>query len=986
MISIGDAVLKITGNATDLYAELDKVKTATSKLSQVTRPVGMAMTAMGGAITGAMAMSTKSAIGFESAWAGVTKTVDASQEELATMRSELRDMAKELPNSHEELAGIAAAAGQLGIQTKNILGFTEVIAKLGMATNLAAEQGATELARFANITGMAQTEFENLGSALVALGNNLATTESEIVAMSMRLAGAGTTIGLTEPQILALAGSLSSVGIEAEAGGTAFSQMMLKMQSAVLGGGDALNTFAKVSGVSAEEFQKVWATDASQAIMMFIEGIGRMNDAGQDVTPVLEEVELSGIRLTDAILRASGATDLFRNAQELANQSWQENSALSKEAAARIGTTESQIAILKNTIKDLAISIGETLAPILKSIIDSIKPIIDSISNWVKNNPELAKTITIVVAAVGGLMVVLGPLVLMLPTIINSISMLSGVIKSVTAIQWLWNAAMTANPIGLIIAGIAALIAAGIALWKNWDKITNFFVEAWSTIKIAFATAVKFIVNTVLMPFIEFYSRVIGNMAKGVGKLVGIFNEDLGKSIENVSEQILNAREEITDWCENLIDAENVAKDARKAEKAIEELGETATETAQQTTEELKKQLEERKKQLKEQKNAALEGLKEERIAAQTEYEKRIQDIREDYGILEEEEEGYQETRIEAARKANDKLKEQYDKDIDNARDAYNVKIDLINKEYDAKLKLIDDETARIISGYQARIDAIEAEEEAEERAEKEAERATKLAELQKAVDTARTKGQRLDALEKLHEYEKELEKERLDEAREAEKNSLRQAIEDARNAAEEKRAQLEKERDAEIEHETILYKALMDRLEKEKEGLDAALEEEIARLVTERKEAEQAEKDKLDATLNALTAKENATKTYYDNQLTMIEQHVADVNAATSKIEARTVPITLAYDIPPMPPINLPGYQYGGVIPEPTLLYGLKSMRPYAIAGEKGKEYVTPSSGGGVVNNFTISELVVREDADVKRIAKELYRLQRSKEIAYGI
>lgn len=80
-----------------------------------------------------------------------------------------------------------------------------------------------------------------------------------------------------------------------------------------------------------------------------------------------------------------------------------------------------------------------------------------------------------------------------------------------------------------------------------------------------------------------------------------------------------------------------------------------------------------------------------------------------------------------------------------------------------------------------------------------------------------------------------------------------------------------------------------------------------------------------------------------------------------------------------------LPQFAEGGVIPEPTLLYGLRSMKPYAIAGEKGPEYVTPA-GGGITNNFNIAELVVREEADVQRIARELYRLQGRKNALIGI
>src|SRR5690606_14958240 len=145
-------------------------------------------------------------IDFESAFADVTKTVDGTDEQIAALRQGILDMAKELPTSREAIAGVAAAAGQLGIETDNILGFTRVMIDLGNSTNLAAEDAATALARLANITQMPQSEFDRLGSTVVELGNNLATTEAEIVDMGLRIAGAGTQIGLSEAEILGFAG------------------------------------------------------------------------------------------------------------------------------------------------------------------------------------------------------------------------------------------------------------------------------------------------------------------------------------------------------------------------------------------------------------------------------------------------------------------------------------------------------------------------------------------------------------------------------------------------------------------------------------------------------------------------------------------------------------------------------------------------------------------------------------------------------------
>lgn len=185
------------------------------KLSDVGKSMSLKVTAP---IVAAGAAATKTAIDWESAFAGVRKTVDGTEEDFQKLSSGIREMSKELPSSASDIAKVAESAGQLGIQTDNILGFTRTIIDLGNSTNLVGEQGASSLAKFANITKMSQKDFDRLGSTIVALGNNSATTEADIVEMAMRLAGAGTQVGMTEAQILSLSAALSSVGIEAEVG------------------------------------------------------------------------------------------------------------------------------------------------------------------------------------------------------------------------------------------------------------------------------------------------------------------------------------------------------------------------------------------------------------------------------------------------------------------------------------------------------------------------------------------------------------------------------------------------------------------------------------------------------------------------------------------------------------------------------------------------------------------------------------------------
>lgn len=313
---------------------------------------------------------------FESAFAGVKKTVDATDIELAELREQFRGLALEIPITADEFAGIGEVAGQLGIAKENILSFTKTMADLGVATNLTAEQAATEFARFANITQMPQENFDKLGSTVVALGNNLATTEAEISGMALRLAAAGTQAGLTSSEIFGFAGALSSVGIEAEAGGTAFSKVFTNIQLAVETGSKDLEMFSSVAGMTTAEFARAFEQDAAGAITAFVTGLSNVEQNGMSAIQVLAEMDLTEVRLRDSLLRASGAGELFASSISLANQAWTDNTALTNEASQRYGTMDSQIQLLKNSMADLGITVYDSIREPISLAIQAVQGLI----------------------------------------------------------------------------------------------------------------------------------------------------------------------------------------------------------------------------------------------------------------------------------------------------------------------------------------------------------------------------------------------------------------------------------------------------------------------------------------------------------------------------------------------------------------------------------------------------------------------------------
>ena len=346
-----------------------------SVLKDGMKVAGAAFTAAGAAVAGFSKMAVDASIDYESAFTGVTKTVEETATTSYDMLSDaIMRMATETASSKEVIAGVMEAAGQLGISADDIVGFTETMIQLGDTTNLSAEEAAIALARFTNITGLASGDVDKLGSAIVDLGNNFATDEASIVSMSTRLASAGTIAGLSSTDILALSTAMSSVGIEAEAGGTAMTQVLTKIGNAVANGVDPSNeklkAFAEVAGMSAESFAEAWNTSPVEALSQFIIGLDKLNTSGENVNAVLEDLNIRGVRESNMIKSLALASDVLTAAVDTASTAFLENSALSEEANKRYGTMESQISQLKEAYSNMKVTIGDELLPTLSNFIE----------------------------------------------------------------------------------------------------------------------------------------------------------------------------------------------------------------------------------------------------------------------------------------------------------------------------------------------------------------------------------------------------------------------------------------------------------------------------------------------------------------------------------------------------------------------------------------------------------------------------------------
>jgi TP901 family phage tail tape measure protein len=413
-----------------------------SKMESVGKKLSVAVTTP---ILAAGKSMIQASVDYESAFADVKKTVEATEGEFADLSEQIIAMSKEVGQDATSIASVFAIAGQMGIETENLAEFARVMIDLGNATDISATEAAEKLSQFRNVTNMATDDFDHLGSAIVDLGNKNSTTESSIMDMATRIAAAGTQVGLSVQEILAMATALSSVGIEAEMGGSAFSKALIKIEVAAAEGADGLEDFASVAQMTNEEFYELWKSNPADAFMSFIQGLSRLDEEGISAIATLNDMGFKEVRLRDTLLRSTNAVDLLHKTLNESNEAWRRNSALSDETNKRYATTEYRLKNLKNSFTEIARRVGDDLNPILQEFIDKGFEIADWLDGLDKSQREAAIRISAISAATGPLLIILGklnksvlsPLLKTFASFARACAAAGGGVKGLLSVLWL---------------------------------------------------------------------------------------------------------------------------------------------------------------------------------------------------------------------------------------------------------------------------------------------------------------------------------------------------------------------------------------------------------------------------------------------------------------------------------------------------------------------------------------------------------------------
>ena len=493
--SFGEASSKI-GKLTSQIKEFGKVgqgidgkKMVKSAFGGILATGGAKMIGMARGIGSDLMETSQAAIDFESSMADVKKVVDFdTPQQFKEMGNDILEMTKTIPMAAQDLAQIVAAGGQSGIAREDLTGFAESAAKMGVAFDISAGQAGDMMAKWRTAFKMNQTEVVDLADKINYLGNTTAASAPLISDVVTRIGPLGEVGGVAAGEIAALGASMVGSGIQSDVAATGLKNMILALtagESATKSQVGALNEL----GLSAEDVAQGMQDNAKETILKVLDAIRGLDKVKQaSVLSDLFGKESLGA-IAPLLSNLDGVQD---NLNKVADSSKYAGS-MEGEFSARSETTANSLQLAKNNMEAFKIAIGNGLIPAMTPMISLLTQGVKWVSGIAQEFPGAASvlgtaavSIAIFCGAVGALSTLAGT-VQTVATFVQWAKEAGLATRIWTGIQWAWNAAMTANPVGVVIMGIAALIAIGYVLYQNWDTISSFAATMWEGGKQAIA-------------------------------------------------------------------------------------------------------------------------------------------------------------------------------------------------------------------------------------------------------------------------------------------------------------------------------------------------------------------------------------------------------------------------------------------------------------------------------------------------------------------
>lgn len=358
---------KIAADAVGDYR--DRLANTRYALYDVSNSLGIA----GAAMLAFNAGTIKAAADYQTAFAQIQRTSQASSSELQSLEKDFLNLAQNVPVSFGKLAEIGTLAGQLGVETKDIAAFTETTAQFSATTNVTAEAAATAFGRLSTLLPDVGNNYKALGSSILNVGVNSVATESQIIETTTQIAAAGVQAGFTGSQIVGLAASFASLGVAPEQARGVVTRVFYDISTAISEGGDSLDKFAKVSGMSADDFKAAWGRDAGSTFTAFLTGL---NKEGGSAQATINDLGITAVRDANSLLRLSQNVGEVTKNLDNAKKGFSDTTILSKSFATQAATLASKFQELINSLQGFFAVIGSSGLPVLSGFVDFLKGVV----------------------------------------------------------------------------------------------------------------------------------------------------------------------------------------------------------------------------------------------------------------------------------------------------------------------------------------------------------------------------------------------------------------------------------------------------------------------------------------------------------------------------------------------------------------------------------------------------------------------------------
>lgn len=398
----------------------------------------------------------------EEAQSQVIKYTGLSKEAVKELNEEFKNMDTRTPRTRlNELAG---DAGKLGISTKEgVLEFVEAANMINVALGEDLGKDAiTQIGKLAGMFGEGDRSLkENMlavGSAVNSVAQNSAASEPYLVEFTARMGGVGKQAKLAVTDIMGYASALDQNMLRSEMASTALQGLILKLYQEPA-------QYAKLAGIEVEAFTKMMETDANEAVLTFLEALGRLGGMDQ-MAPVLKEMKLSGAEAAGVIAALAGNVGKVRKEQEGANQAYMEATSVVNEYNVQNSTVQAELDKAKQRFADIRVELGQQLLPVMKYMITTGSLTVKGLSLLVNILLENKNVIITLVAAITTYIAITKAATV-------AVKAYNIITKAATVITAAFNKTLKANPWGLVISGLTAAVTYFGLLRDKTDEATK---------------------------------------------------------------------------------------------------------------------------------------------------------------------------------------------------------------------------------------------------------------------------------------------------------------------------------------------------------------------------------------------------------------------------------------------------------------------------------------------------------------------------------